>query len=101
MANYLIAKISITDREEYELYEAGFIEIFSAYKGKMLAVDESVKLLEGEWPVTRTVLIEFPSEEDAMDWYTSEEYQKLAKHRFASSQGDIVLVHGIEPIEER
>ena len=99
MPHYLIAKISITDREEYGLYEAGFIDIFSAYKGKILAVDENVKLLEGEWPVTRTVLIEFPSEEDAMDWYTSEEYQRLAKHRFASSEADIILIHGIDPGE--
>ena len=100
MPHYLIARISITDREEYGLYEAGFIDIFSAYKGKILAVDENVKLLEGEWPVTRTVLIEFPSEEDAMDWYTSEEYQLLAKHRFASSEGDIVLIHGIDSSED-
>ncbi len=100
MAHYVIAKISIVDREEYGRYEAGFMEVFSCYKGKILAVDESVKLLEGEWPVTRTVLIEFPSEEGAMDWYTSDEYQQLAKHRFVSSKGDIVLVQGIEQNEE-
>ena len=46
------------------------------------------------------MLLEFPSEEDAMDWYTSEEYQLLAKHRFASSEGDVVLIQAIDPDED-
>lgn len=94
MSHYLIAKIDIVDREEYSLYEAGFMEIFSKHNGQLLAADEDVKLLEGEWPATRTVLIEFPSEEDAMTWYSSDEYQQLAKHRFASSEGNIILIKG-------
>lgn len=95
MSHYLIAKIDIVDREEYGLYEAGFMEIFAKHNGQVLAVDENVKLLEGEWPATRTVLIEFPSEEDAMAWYCSDEYQQLAKHRFASSDGNVILIKGV------
>ena len=92
MTHYLIARIDINDREEYSKYEAGFMEIFSQYDGKMLSVDEAPKLIEGEWPVTRTVLIEFPSEESAMAWYQSDTYQTLAQHRFASSDGNVVLL---------
>ena len=94
MTHYLIARIDIDDREEYSKYEAGFMEIFSQYDGKMLSVDEAPTLIEGKWPVSRTVLIEFPSEESAMAWYQSEAYQTLAQHRFASSNGNIVLLKG-------
>lgn len=95
MTHYLIARIDINDREEYSKYQAGFMEIFSRYEGKMLSVDEAPKLIEGEWPVSRTVLIEFPSKESAMAWYESEAYQALAQHRFASSDGNIVLLKGL------
>ena len=95
MANYLIAQINIHDRDEYAKYAAGFAEIFSQYEGKMLAVDEAPESLEGEWPYTRTVLIEFPNDEDAMAWYKSPEYQKLAKHRFAASSANLVKIYGM------
>ena len=94
MSYYLIAQIDIVDRDGYQAYEAGFMEIFSRYKGTALGVDEQPKLLEGTWPYTRTVLISFPSEEDAMAWYQSDEYQALAQHRFNSSSANIVGIQG-------
>ena len=95
MSHYLIARINIVDPDEYSKYESGFMEIFNQYDGKLLSVDEAPKLLEGEWPVTRTVLVEFPSEESTMAWYQSDAYQTLAQHRFAASVGNIVLVRGL------
>ena len=92
--HYLFAQIKITDREEYAKYEAGFMDIFLSYKGKILSVDENLDLLEGTWDYTRTVLVEFPSKEDAMDWYKSVEYQKLAQHRLASSAGNVITISG-------
>ncbi len=96
MSHYLVAQIDIADRDEYSKYEAGFFDIFSKYEGKMLAVDEQPNLLEGNWPFTRTVIIEFPSSELALDWYQSDEYQTLAKHRFASSNANIIMVKSFE-----
>lgn len=95
MPVYLIGKIDIHDRDGYRQYEAGFMEIFSRYRGRMLSVEEAPKVLEGDWRATRTVLIEFPSEEDAMAWYQSEEYQALAQHRTTASRADIALINGL------
>jgi uncharacterized protein (DUF1330 family) len=95
MASYIIARITIRDRDQYANYEAGFMEIFQQYAGRMLAVDEDPNIIEGDWPGTRTVLIEFPSKADALAWYESEAYQRLAQHRFASSKGDIVIIEGL------
>ena len=94
--HYLIAQIEITDRDAYAKYEAGFMEIFQRYKGKILSVDENIGVLEGDWPFTRTVLVEFPSKEDALSWYNSDEYQLLAKHRFSASESNIIIVSGVD-----
>jgi uncharacterized protein (DUF1330 family) len=49
-------------------------------------------VLEGEWPYGRTVLIRFPSEQEARRWFDSEEYTKLKQHRLNASEGNIILV---------
>lgn len=96
MSVYLIATIRIRDRATYGAYESGFMEIFSRFNGHVLAVDEAPVVVEGSWPWTRTVLITFPSKDDAMSWYRSDDYQQLARHRFAASEADIVLVQGLD-----
>ena len=62
---------------------------------RMLAVDEQVEAIEGQWPCTRTVIIEFPSREQAMAWYRSDDYQALARYRTAASDADIALIQGL------
>ena len=94
MSVYMVAKIDLTDRETYAKYEAGFGTIFAQYNGEMLAVDDAPEVIEGEWPHWRTVLIKFPTREEAMAWYQSDDYQALAQHRFAASDADIVLIKG-------
>jgi uncharacterized protein (DUF1330 family) len=95
MTVYTIALIDIHDRDGYANYEAGFMDIFSKHGGKILAVDEAPVEIEGQWPYTRTVLIEFDSA-DAMDaWYRSDEYQTLAQHRFKASNASIVRIQGL------
>ena len=95
MTVYTVALLSIHDREEYAKYEAGFMDIFARYEGKLLSVDEAPVVLEGDWPHTRTVLIEFPSAEAMDNWYNSDDYQVLAQHRFGASSGSIVRVQGL------
>ena len=94
MTTYIVAQIKIRDRDEYSVYESGFMDVFARFKGRLLAVDEAPDVLEGHWPYTRTVLITFPSKEDAAAWYQSDDYRKLAEHRHAASEADIVLIKG-------
>ena len=96
MTVYLIGKITIKDRDEYANYEAGFMDIFGQYEGKLLAVDESPEVIEGSWVTTRTVLTSFPSKDAAKAWYQSEAYQSLAKHRWAASNSDIAILTGMD-----
>ncbi|MDZ7826186.1 MAG: DUF1330 domain-containing protein [Gammaproteobacteria bacterium] len=98
MSVYLIAQLQIHDRERYAEYEAGFMEVFQRFEGKLLAVDESPETIEGDWSWTRTVLIEFPSDAQARRWYQSDAYQALAQHRWAASDGNIVMIRGLDPL---
>ena len=96
MSCYFVAQISIHDPMAYERYLDGFDEVFERFGGTVLAVDDDPLRLEGEWPGTRTVLMRFPSQAEALRWYTSEGYQALVKLRQASAHANIVLVEGTE-----
>ena len=95
MSVYVIAEISIADRETYGRYEAGFLDIFARYQGEVLSVDEAPVVVEGEWRGTRSVLLRFPDEASMRDWYESDAYQELAQHRHAASTGNIIMVKGL------
>ena len=95
MTVYAVALLNITDRDEYQRYADGFMEIFGGRGGQLLAVDENPTVLEGEWPHTRTVLISFPNAEALDTWYRSPEYQALAQHRFNASTARIAVLNGI------
>lgn len=95
MSVYAIALINISDRTGYALYEQGFMDIFNRFRGKLLAVDEAPVVMEGEWPHTRTVLLEFPDQAELDRWYHSDAYQALATHRFASSHGRVAVIKSL------
>ena len=95
MTVYAVALLNIHDRERYGAYEAGFMEVFTKYQGTMLAVDEAPVTIEGEWPHTRTVIVEFPDKSAFDAWYKSDAYQALLQHRLAASVGSLALVAGL------
>jgi uncharacterized protein (DUF1330 family) len=96
MSTYFIAQISIHDREGYRLYEEGFDEVFARFQGKVLIVDDHPTVLEGEFRHSRIVVIKFPGETEARQWYESAEYQTLARHRFQASKADTIFASGRE-----
>jgi uncharacterized protein (DUF1330 family) len=95
MSCYFVAQIRINDPAEYEKYLENFDEIFSGYKGRYLAIDESPSVLEGQWDYTKSVLVEFSSKKDFEDWYYSEDYQKILKYRLNAASCDTILLHGV------
>jgi uncharacterized protein (DUF1330 family) len=96
MPHFFIAQIKIQDPAEYEKYLDGFDEVFDRYNGTVLAVDDNPVVLEGAWPLPRTVIIRFEREEEFYAWYNSPEYQRLMAIRQRAAEGNIVLVKGEE-----
>ena len=84
MSAYMIAQIEITDPDEYQNYLAGFMPIFQRYGGELLATSKNeTVVIEGEWAYPRTVIMKFPSVEQARKWYEDPDYKSLAEHRHA------------------
>jgi uncharacterized protein (DUF1330 family) len=95
MAVYIINNMTIHDRAAYDTYVAGFMDIFRKYNGQVLAVQDKPRALEGTWPYDRTVLLSFPSREDARRWSESPEYRAIAKHRHAGTTSNVVILDGL------
>ena len=96
MVHYFAAQIKINDPEEYHKYLEHVDEVFSKFKGEYLAVDESPTLLEGDWSYTKSVLIKFNSKQEFEDWYYSDDYQMILKHRLNAAKCDTIVVKGLE-----
>jgi len=65
-----------------------------AFGGKFVVRGGNLKLLEGQWPHARFVVIEFPSREAAEGWYGSPDYQKIIGLRQNSSVGNLIIAEG-------
>jgi uncharacterized protein (DUF1330 family) len=75
---YIIAELTVTSPgpafDEYREKVLGTVEAFG---GRFLVRTADPKLLEGEQPTGRVVVIEFDSPDQAMAWYNSADYQKI------------------------
>lgn len=96
MSAYFIANIRLTDEAEYDKYLEECSQVFEKFNGEYLAVDESPVVLEGQWKYTKAVLIRFPDAEALLEWYRSEDYQRILKYRLLGSECDTILVHGLD-----
>jgi len=95
MTVYIVARITIDDREAYARYEQNFMQVFSMFGGSLLSVEESPHVLEGDWTCTRSVLIAFPTRDMALAWYNSPEYQAILPHRHAGAKAQIAILNGL------
>jgi uncharacterized protein (DUF1330 family) len=97
MKVYVIAQLTIRDRERYARYVEGFLPILEKYKGQLLAVDDGAEVLEGAWGHQRVVLMVFDERHDFERWSTSDEYREISQDRLASTDAVVLLVHGLPP----
>lgn len=96
MPAYVIAHVKVKDPVRYEDYKRGAEASIRQYGGKYIARGGKVDVLEGEWKPARLVLLEFPSTEAARRWFDSPEYQASAVVRRATSDGELVLLEGLD-----
>jgi uncharacterized protein (DUF1330 family) len=95
MGVYVIAQLSIHDRAAYGRYQERFRGVMARFRGRLLAADESPKVLEGEWDREKVVLLWFPDEAAFHEWEQSPDYQEIAKDRRAGATTVGLLVKGI------
>lgn len=95
MSVYAIAQLKITDRAAYDRYQAKFMGVMKRFQGRVLAADESPRIVEGAWDRDKVVLLSFPDEAAFREWADSPEYQEISKDRKAGSEAVVLLVKGI------
>jgi uncharacterized protein (DUF1330 family) len=81
MPAYWIARSRIIDAVEYRKYTDLVPEIIARYQGKVLARGGKYQIMEGPEAFHRFVLIEFPTMDDAIRCFNSEEYVAAAAFR--------------------
>ena len=97
---YVVVNLTITDSDEYRIYEKGFFPLLKKHNGTFITFDDSPEVLEGPRPLPgRAILFSFPSEEDANNWWNDADYQELSKHRRAGTNATIQLIRGLPPRE--
>lgn len=92
---YVVAQLTIHDRERYQRYTVGFMAVLEQHGGRLLASDESPEVLEGSWERDKVVLLSFADRSAYEAWASSEAYQRIARDRIAASEGPILLVQGV------
>jgi uncharacterized protein (DUF1330 family) len=91
---YFFAEIEITDPEAYRHYMPLAAAAVAAYGGRYLVRGGDMRVVEGNRPVRRAVILEFESPERAEEFYRSPQYQKALALRLQSSKGDAYLLTG-------
>tara|TARA_B100001094_G_C17832949_1_gene624130 strand:- start:183 stop:470 length:288 start_codon:yes stop_codon:yes gene_type:complete len=95
MKGYWIAIYKdLKNLENIKKYAEKATPAIKKYNGKILARGGKVKTIEGT-PSPRTVLIEFPSLQEAINCYQSDEYQAAMKIGKGEFNRHIQIVEGI------
>ena len=65
------------------------------FGGEYLVRAGEFKSLEGIWNFKRNVIIKFPSYEKALEWYNSDEYNKIKNLRLNNTEGNLIIIKGV------
>jgi len=94
MTAYIIARIAVTDPEDYKAYAGQTVALAERFGGRFLVKGGAMTQLEGEGP-DRHVVIAFPDRAAAERFYASPEYRAILPIALRASRRDLVLVDGV------
>ena len=93
---YLILTEKIHDPEGMKAYSQAAGKAIATGAAKVIVANREPEVVEGEWPATQTVVVEFESAQAAHDWYWSDDYQAAAKIRQAAADCDAIIIEGFD-----
>ena len=92
---YVIAQITVTDPETYPKYVKLVQPILEKFGGEFLVRGGRSESYEGTPSGERNVIIRFPSYDDAMAWYHSDECAEAKAIRMSASTSVQTIVEGV------
>lgn len=93
---YILAQVELTDPDAFSEYKAQAPASVAKYGGEYLVRAGRYQQLEGAEPLPRIVVMKFPSYEQALNWYNSQEYSRLKPIRHKAARGNLLLVEGVD-----
>jgi uncharacterized protein (DUF1330 family) len=95
MPAYVIYQGEVTDPQRYEEYKTRASHSILAAGGRYVVRGGDVEVLEGEPPAGRTVVLEFPDREAALDWYRGQNYTEARQIRQGAATARMYVVDGV------
>ena len=91
MPAYIIVGMTPKDSESLQQYGALVPATLAKYSGEIL-IKGAVEQLAGEFGYTSQVILVFPTREQALNWYNSEQYQELISIRNNAMDAQFQLI---------
>jgi uncharacterized protein (DUF1330 family) len=93
---YVIYQGEVLDPARYDEYKIQAAESIFAAGGRYVVRGGDIEVLEGEAPAGRTVVLEFPTRQAAIDWYRGERYTQVRKIREGAAIARMYVIDGAE-----
>ena len=94
MPAYIIALVTVTKPEAYEGYRALAGAAVAKHGGRFLARGGRHEVMEGTFPGSRVVILEFGSFDKAKTFYDSPEYLAAREQRRGAADFNLLIVEG-------
>lgn len=96
MTAYFIVYQNVTDLDQYTQYLNAVVPVIERRSGRFIA-QGTPEVMEGTLPWQRSVVLEWQSHQDFLDFWESEEYAEIKKLREGAAEWQAVVVEGIHP----
>ncbi len=94
MAGYLVTNLDVHDGALFAEYSQQVAPIVAAHGGRYLIRGGEPEQIEGNLPVKRIVVLEFPTLDAVRRFYDSPEYEQVKKLRADSAKADMAFFEG-------
>ncbi len=94
MPAYIIAMVTVTKPDAYEGYRTLAGAAVAKHGGRFLARGGKYEVLEGGFPGSRVVILEFESFDKAKTFYDSPEYLAAREQRRGAAEFNLLVVDG-------
>ena len=95
MTAYVIYEGEVVDPDRYEEYRPLAAASIAAAGGRYVVRGGAFEVLEGDAPAGRTVVVEFPTTQAALDWYRGEQYTAARAVREGAARARMYVVEGV------
>lgn len=95
MSAYVIARVNVTDADQYAKYKLLTPAAIEAHGGNFIVRGGEHQVLEGTADDRRIVVLEFPSSDAARAFYDSPGYVEARAVRAGAADMEMVVVDGV------